>query len=374
MDDQKHLCRHWGIFCRVIDNFGDAGVCWRLASDLANRGERVRLFIDQPDILPQLIGNSPAAQLVEIRAWPENQFPFKVQDVADVVIEAFACDIPDGYLHAMNAAEKSVAWINLEYLSAETWVDEHHGMPSPHPRFALTRHFYFPGFTARTGGLLREPAISALLQAAATIETNELAQTLKIFLFSYGQPDIAQWLKALNTGSRKIALSVAPCLARPQIDEWLLSHSHHKNLHVESLAFVPQNDFDALLSRFDVLFVRGEDSFVRAQWARKPLIWHIYPQEKDGHLLKLEAFYDRYLGTCVLSASERSIVWRFVLAWNTGHTLSTSESLAELWPQFVAILPALNENAVLWRQQLLQQPDLVTQLRDFVRHLVKCRV
>lgn len=374
MDDQKHLCQHWDIFCRVIDNFGDAGVCWRLAADLANRGERVRLFIDQPEILPQLIGNSPAAQLVEIRAWPENLFPFKAQDVADVVIEAFACDIPDGYLHAMNAAAKSVAWINLEYLSAETWVDDHHGMLSPHPRFALTKHFYFPGFTARTGGLLREPALSASLQSGATIEANELDQTLKIFLFSYEQPDITQWLDALNTGSRKTALSVTPCPARPQIDEWLLSQSNHKNLHVESLAFVPQHDFDALLSRFDVLFVRGEDSFVRAQWAGKPLIWHIYPQKEDSHLIKLQAFYDRYLDTGALSATERSTIWRFVLAWNTGHTLPVSETLADLWPQFVAILPAMKQNAVLWRQQLLQQPDLVTQLRDFVGHLVKCKV
>lgn len=374
MDDQKHLCQHWDIFCRVIDNFGDAGVCWRLAADLANRGERVRLYIDQPEILPQLIGNSPAAQLVEIRAWPENLFPFKAQDVADVVIEAFACDIPDGYLHAMNAAEKSVAWINLEYLSAESWVDDHHGMPSPHPRFGLTKHFYFPGFTARTGGLLREPALSASLQAGATIEANELAQTLKIFLFSYEQPDIAQWLDTLNTGSRKIALSVTPCPARPKIDEWLLSQTHHKNLHVESLAFVPQHDFDALLSRFDVLFVRGEDSFVRAQWAGKPLVWHIYPQEENSHLIKLKAFYDRYLDTGALSVTERSIVWRFVQTWNTSHTLPASESLAELWPQFIAILPALDENAVLWRQQLLQQPDLVTQLRDFVRHLLKYEV
>jgi len=374
MDDQKHLCQHWDIFCRVIDNFGDAGVCWRLVADLANRGEHVRLFIDQPEILPQLIGNNSAGQLVEIRPWPENQFLFKEEDVADVVIEAFACDIPDGYLHAMNASAKSVTWINLEYLSAESWVDDHHGMPSPHPRFALTKHFYFPGFTTRTGGLLREPPISATLQSTATIEANELAQTLKIFLFSYEQQDIAQWLDTLNTGSRKIALSVTPCPARPKIDAWLLSQTHHKNLHVESLAFVPQHDFDALLSRFDVLFVRGEDSFVRAQWAGKPLVWHIYPQEENSHLIKLKAFYDRYLDTGALSVTERSIVWRFVQTWNTSHTLPASESLAELWPQFIAILPALDENAVLWRQQLLQQPDLVTQLRDFVRHLVKYRV
>ena len=26
---------HWDMFCRVIDNYGDIGVCWRLAADLA---------------------------------------------------------------------------------------------------------------------------------------------------------------------------------------------------------------------------------------------------------------------------------------------------------------------------------------------------
>ena len=30
----------WDLFCRVIDNHGDLGVCWRLARDLAARGER----------------------------------------------------------------------------------------------------------------------------------------------------------------------------------------------------------------------------------------------------------------------------------------------------------------------------------------------
>ena len=36
----------WDVFVRVIDNYGDVGVCWRLACGLAARGEQVRLWLD----------------------------------------------------------------------------------------------------------------------------------------------------------------------------------------------------------------------------------------------------------------------------------------------------------------------------------------
>lgn len=372
MNDHAYACQHWDIFCRVIDNFGDAGVCWRLAADLASRGQRVRLFIDQPDILPRLIGNASSALLVEVQPWPGTRQRFSDEEIADVVIEAFACDIPSTYLDVMNAAQKPIAWINLEYLSAESWVESHHGMPSPHPRYALTKHFYFPGFTSSTGGLLREPELTRLLQSSETIQATNPAEPIKLFLFSYEQPNIGRWLESINIGSLVTTLGVTHCPAKIQIENWLGTQTDHGNLHVEALEFVAQNEFDALIRQFDVLFVRGEDSFVRAQWAGKPLIWHIYPQEEDTHLIKLKAFYDRYLDQGVLSSTQRSIFWEFVLAWNTMHTHKTGDTLAELWPQLVASLPALLENARVWRKHLLTEPDLVTQLRDFVSHLVKC--
>ena len=362
---------HWDIFCRVIDNLGDAGVCWRLAADLASRGEYVRCFIDHPEILPGLIGNSPVVQLVEVQTWSDDPQCFLDLDIADVVIEAFACDIPSAYLDAMNVANKPIAWINLEYLSAESWVESHHGMPSPHPRINLTKHFYFPGFTSTTGGLLREPEITSLLQSSEGMQPAESEVPLKILLFSYEQPNIGRWLDSIQNGNIKTSLSVTPCPAKIQVENWLCGQTNHENLRVEPQEFVAQHEFDALLSRFDVLFVRGEDSFVRAQWAGKPLIWHIYPQEEDSHLIKLQAFYDRYLDQGILSPAQRSIFWEFVLAWNNTSEQNASALLAELWPQLMAMLPALSKNAQAWRKQLLQQPDLVTQLRDFVSHLVK---
>jgi len=39
----------------------------------------------------------------------------------------------------------------------------------------------------------------------------------------------------------------------------------------------------------DVNFVRGEDSFVRAQFAARPLVWQAYPQDEGAHLNKSAA-------------------------------------------------------------------------------------
>jgi uncharacterized repeat protein (TIGR03837 family) len=63
-------------------------------------------------------------------------------------------------------------------------------------------------------------------------------------------------------------------------------------LHV--IPFIAQDDHDKLLWSCDINFVRGEDSSVRAQWAARPFVWHLYPQSEQAHLAKLRAFTDRY--------------------------------------------------------------------------------
>ena len=37
----------WDVFCAVVDNYGDIGVCWRLSRQLAaEHGIAVRLWVD----------------------------------------------------------------------------------------------------------------------------------------------------------------------------------------------------------------------------------------------------------------------------------------------------------------------------------------
>ena len=368
MTNQSPPLLRWDIFCRVIDNLGDAGVCLRLAADLASRGLQVCLYIDQPAVLKNLMHNTTYSKSLSVRLWPEDTESFSASDVADVVIEAFACDPPTAYISAMAQATKPPAWINLEYLSAEAWVEESHGLPSPHPRYALTKYFFFPGFTPGTGGLLREPG---LIDRLATAQTENKDTTLRMFLFGYPQPKISEWLDRLAAQAEPTLLAIVPCPAQQQVDDWLATHTDTNQLTIVHQPFVPQAEFDALLASYDFLFVRGEDSFVRAQWAAKPLVWQIYPQEEAIHLIKLKAFYDHYLDQGVLTAEQRSIYWQFVSAWNNSDASSNDAVLASTWPKLVEIYPLLLENARVWRNQLLKQRDLVSQLRDFVGHLVK---
>ena len=149
----------WDIFCRVVDHFGDAGVCWRLARQLADEhGARVRLWIDDVESLRRL---NPAVEQadrqladgVQVWTWRE---PLSGATPADIVVEAFGCGLPEEYVSAMAAAAPRPLWIVLEYLSAEPWVTKHHALPSPHPRLPLERYFFFPGFVAGTGGEPRQ--------------------------------------------------------------------------------------------------------------------------------------------------------------------------------------------------------------------------
>jgi len=139
----------WDVFCRVVDNHGDLGVCWRLAADLGARGEQVRLWVDDPRALAWM---APAgAPGVAVVPW---QAPLPDVTPGDVVVEAFGCNPPDAFVKRM--AQRRPVWINLEYLSAEPYVERSHGLPSPRPEGM--KWFFYPGFTPATGGLLREPA------------------------------------------------------------------------------------------------------------------------------------------------------------------------------------------------------------------------
>jgi len=339
------------IFCAVVDNYGDAAVCWRLARQLAeDHGWRVRLWIDDLTPLQQLAPDH-AAGPVDVRVWPTRPWP--VTECADVIIEAFACELPPAYVATMATCARPLVWLNLEYLSAENWVAGCHGLSSPHPRLPLVKHFFFPGFDADTGGLLREHDYDARRrafdEAAFRAEFGLPARApdeLMISLFSYPNPALPELMRAWAASSRPVRL-LAPGSSEAA---WT-----NGNLSVHALPFLPQPRYDELLWACDLNFVRGEDSFVRAQWAAKPFIWHIYPQTDDAHQSKLDAFLAIHPAGAALRA--------FWLAWNGKGTLD--------WPEFAATLPGLKAPMQQWAKTLAAHPDLASKLVQFCLERLK---
>jgi uncharacterized repeat protein (TIGR03837 family) len=367
----------WDIFCRVIDNHGDLGVCWRLAADLAQRGQRVRLWVDDASALAWMV---PAgAPGVCVQPWRE---PLADELPGDVVVEAFGCDPPAGFVERMARQSPPPLWINLEYLSAEAFVARSHRLPSPQmsgPGRGLTKWFFYPGFTAETGGLLREPGLIERRMAHQAAHGAD-ADALVITLFCYANAALPSLLEALADLSdnrqpclpRRARLKVTPGWAAAQVTSWLgLTDSpetgrlvHRGSLEIEFLPYLSQAGFDELLWQSDLNLVRGEDSLVRSLWAGRPLLWQVYPQDDGAHLLKLDAFLQRYFEAAdgrEMSAIRLDIqqLWQ---AWNGAAPVPSTA-------QWHTLLSALRggwcrgAQAACWRWSTL--PDLVSSLLEF---------
>ncbi len=304
----------WDIFCKVIDNFGDIGVCWRLAADLASRGHKVRLWADDASALDWMAPGGHEG--VSVLPWSE---PLSTTGLAalgaapvDVLIEAFGCEIPGEFIEAClnheGATGRKPVWINLEYLSAEAYAGRNHSLASPvgtGPAAGWKKWFFYPGFTADTGGLLREQDLTARQQTFARdawLKQHGIGwhgQAL-VSLFCYEPPALQMLLPQLakdGLQGRPVRLLVAAGRAQRAVAAVLGSldvnpEAPGSRLEVSFLPLMPQTEFDHLLWACDLNFVRGEDSLVRALWAGKPFVWQIYPQDDGVHLGKLEAFLD----------------------------------------------------------------------------------
>ncbi|TDV70425.1 elongation factor P maturation arginine rhamnosyltransferase EarP [Pseudomonas sp. LP_7_YM] len=371
----------WDIFCTVVDNFGDVGVTFRLARQLvAEHDLQVRLWVDDLSAFARLCPGADAQAEqqwhdgVQVCSWPEDWQP---AEPADVVIQAFACHLPAAYIEAVQACNPRPLWLNLEYLSAEEWVTGCHGLPSLQSS-GVKKFFFFPGFRTSTGGLLRE---AGLIDRRHAFERNLSARQafladLSIYpqpgarlisLFAYEHAGLGSWLAYLAQDAELTHLLVPEGRVIGDVERWLdveglrAGAVHVRGaLTIQVLPFVRQEDYDRLLWCCAFNVVRGEDSFVRGQWAGRPLIWHIYEQDDDAHWAKLDAFLELYLAGLSDAAGQALIeVWRH---WNAGQDMTQSWSALEIHRSELAL------HAERWCLERALQDDLTTALVQFHRN------
>ncbi|MCB1960381.1 MAG: elongation factor P maturation arginine rhamnosyltransferase EarP [Rhodocyclaceae bacterium] len=375
----------WDIFCRVVDNFGDIGVCWRLARQLVHaHGRWVRLWVDDWASLRRIVPACPPAPQgcvcdgVEIVPWDAAD---ATMADAGCVIEAFACHLPPAYLAALRARPVPPVWLNLEYLSAEGWIEDCHGVASPDPANGIPKVFFFPGFTERSGGLIREAEVFARRDAAQGIDGRALwlarhpspgasAASRWVSLFCYANPALPSLIEAWSHSATPVVAWVPEGIALDAVSAVLGGSAlvpgdsrRHGSLSLRALPFLSFEDYDALLALCDINFVRGEDSFVRAQWAARPFVWQAYPQAEDVHLGKMSAFLARYGES--MEVDDRATVDHLWQAWNTGGDCGAA------WSAFASHSDPLRRHARQWCATLARQQDLAGRLVDFVDRVVE---
>ena len=368
--------KNWDIFCRIVDNFGDIGVCWRLAQQLASEHKlNIRLFIDDLAVAQKIITalnvslEKQTVNQIEIYTWQSaNQIA-----AADIALETFSCELPVAYLKSMS--ENSI-WINLEYLSAESWVADFHARSSNNTQ--PLRHFYFPGFTEATGGLIREANI---VQENQSIANNKVLQkaflesihvsyndAFKVSLFCYPHAPIHSLLSTMAASNRRIDCYVPNSSILANIANYFNLHdtpiqvgtklSSH-NLHLHVLPFLNQTDYDKLLASCNLNFVRGEDSWIRAIWASKPFIWQPYLQSEDTHITKLNAFIDLFYRDA--EKSLKDAVRGIHASWVNGNITTLT------WQNYLNQHERISQFTSEQASHLATQSDLATKLVTFLQ-------
>ncbi len=399
----------WDIFCRVIDNYGDVGVCWRVARTLVARGEQVRLWLDDDQALrwmaPWQPGEASAAG-VQVMPWRDAEAPQPSGQApagpGDIVIEAFGCELPDAFVGRMKSRQDaglSIEWVNLEYLSAEGYVERSHGLRSPvmsGPGQGLRKRFFYPGFTVRTGGLLQAAAPAPTMRTAlrqrlladwlpppglaptpfATPGADAVGQPW-LLAFCYDNAPLHAMLDALaahagRSNGPTVHVWLTPGPATELGASWLVHQPVQTNLRqrlaLHALPRCPQDVFDQWLDACDLNLVRGEDSAVRALWPGKPHLWQLYVQDDGVHADKMSAFTDRWMADWPADVRQAVLPW-----WQLWNGLTDATTPASTLPDFPDWWSPPGQAETPWAraqassaQALRSQTDLATQLMAFV--------
>ncbi len=386
----------WDIFCNVVDNFGDIGVCWRLACNLAARGKVVRLWVDDVSSLAWMApGGFANVEVINCK----NGIPKDTNlDLGDVLLDTFDSEYAINLIayKAINTQTSGIndtilepspgkrpVWLNLEYLTAESFAERAHTLPYVHHSGAalgwIQRYFY-PGFNQRTGGLLREANLFERKKAfdkttwlaglrfevsdnsSVELIKSRLSSSQLISLFCYEPAALEVLIDQLAASHPPTCLLVTAGRATNAVKAILEGKKRLKPAYllpkVLLIVYLPQltqTHYDHLLWSCDLNFVRGEDSLVRAIWAAKPFIWQLYPQHDGAHHAKLDAFLAMMEAPASLKTAH--------IAWNAS---AAERQAAPYLPRFPQLdLPIWAQSAENLSNKLRLQTDLATNLISF---------
>ena len=280
------------IFCEVIDNYGDVGVAYRLARELKRiyPNKELRFIINQTEELNLIKKND---DIIVINYKDVD----KIEQPADLVIETFACNIPEIYMD--KALKTSKLMINLEYFSSEDWVDDFH-LQESFLGGNLKKYFFIPGLSEKSGGIILD---KEFLDRKNKVQENReyyLKQfnidenyDLIISVFSY-EKNFDNFLKTLQKLDKKVLLLLLSEKTQKNFIKYFDNNDYYDKIKAVKLPFFTYDKYEKLLALCDINLVRGEDSFVRALLLAKPFLWHIYPQDENTHIIKLESFLEKY--------------------------------------------------------------------------------
>jgi uncharacterized repeat protein (TIGR03837 family) len=385
------------ILCKVVDNYGDIGVVYRLAKALSDLdpGLRLRLVVDDLAAFRSLAPEIDSAKDVQdFRGWTVVRWDCRwegfAREAPRYVLECFACGRPDYFEACLfdPGLGFTAHIINVEHLTAEAWADELHLMPSLTRSARVKKWIFMPGFTQNTGGLIidRRFREAAALWHEARAKADVLASKrrslaealglgleagaerrywLSVFSYERDYGPIVADIAAFGRERPVLALLASGRSQACFLRAW---EGAGRPFSVIRLPFLPQECWDEMLLACDFNIVRGEETLARAALAGRPFMWQAYLQAGAHHLVKVRAFLERLEPW--LDARVFALLSGATLAFNE------RERDEDAWRGTESILPLLRASEAAeggfsaFSRELSSRGDMALHLLTFLRDLV----
>ena len=325
------------VLCKVVDNYGDIGVCWRMCRRLKKIAPQNTISLVVDDLVSfnkicdsvDVKAEVQTVEGVEIFDWNKadfchEQFSLNDGERLSFILECFQCGRPDWMEKILfeEKLERIVQIIMIDYLTAEKYAEDFHCLKSLTRSAKVQKVNFMPGFTEKTGGLIIDEEWESLPPY------NEAGPVL-VFTYTMGKGLL-------------------------------------ENITLKEIPFMPQPEWDKMMKNCSALIIRGEESMSRACLSGIPFIWQAYPQSEEYHLVKVKALLERMKPHFDEEAFE--LVEKAWLSVNT--SLRGANAVSD-----VAIQNFLNARTTLvpyfqsFAQSLRKNGDLCTNLMTFINKI-----
>lgn len=372
------------ILCKVVDNFGDIGVVYRLAKALSDLDSSLNLTI----VCSNLESFASMAKKIEpdkknqffdykntrwqILDWNQSEdFTFSSKPFP-IILECFQCGRPDWLEKVLfdKNAKEIFHIFNIEYLTAEEYADDFHLLKCYTRSPNVKKMFFMPGFTKKTAGLLIDSQFLKTLKETKTLPKNKNEFCVTIFSYEREFFQIFNSLNRIQETQRQknpdFCIKVLAAAGKSLPFAKKAWEQTGKKLNFVQLPFLTQEEWDKILCTSDFNFVRGEESLARACLSGKPFFWHAYVQDENYQLVKVNALLEKILPFVYDKnlKNELSSLWN---EYNTPDTeLNESELYDFLQKSAQGELTAFFEN---FSENLFQNGNLAKKLLNFLETL-----
>ncbi len=381
------------VLCKVVDNFGDIGVAWRLCRRLAKIQSKYKICLvvddwesfskiedglsrrltaprnDDSPVIASEAKQSISIEGIDIYPWYNNELCHEVFSRNDgeklsLILELFQCGRPE-WMEKILFEEKlkrTVQIIMIDYLTAEKYAEDFHCLQSLTRSAKVQKVNFMPGFTEKTGGLVIDDAWT---------EVPEWNGEGPVFVFTY-ENDWEKLAQALYDYSKVSGRKVLVAQGRGK-ESFLQAFNKVASASsasiVEELPYLNQTEWDEMMKGCSALVIRGEESMSRACLSGIPFIWHAYPQSDEYQLVKVRALLERmrpHFGEVDFEIVEKA--W-LEINNNVSFPGLTRESVQDSDIQIVRSSRTMTQNV--YAKFFHSIPRLVSGFRDFALSLRK---